>query len=71
MDNTYNVNRFNVLLMQVIGVSAVAKNFSVAFGRATREDADAYTWFSQQLRYAKKMPKFALPRSLSRTLKLP
>ncbi|KAG6308471.1 hypothetical protein E4U44_007528 [Claviceps purpurea] len=59
MDNNYKVNRFNMPLMQVIGVSAVAKNFNVAFGPAAREDTLTRGSYSN---YAtlKKMPKFAL-----------
>ncbi|KAG6295149.1 hypothetical protein E4U45_006145 [Claviceps purpurea] len=61
MDNTYKVNRFNMPLMQVIGVSAMATNFSVAFGLAAREDTDAYMWFLQQLRSAQESARIRAP----------
>ncbi|CCE30677.1 uncharacterized protein CPUR_04526 [Claviceps purpurea 20.1] len=61
MDNTYKVNRFKMPLMQVIGVSAVATNFSVAFGLAAREDTDAYMWFLQQLRSSQESAQIRAP----------
>lgn len=61
MDNTYKVNRFNLPLMQVTGISALHTNFSVAFGLAAREDIEAYTWFLSALRAAQVKAQISHP----------
>ncbi|KAG5807751.1 hypothetical protein H9Q74_001052 [Fusarium xylarioides] len=49
MDNTYKVNRFNMPLLQITGLTALHTNFSVAFGVAAKEDEEAFMWLLEQL----------------------
>lgn len=50
MDNTYKVNRFDMPLLQVTGITPLHTNFSVAFALAAHEDIPAFTWILTQLR---------------------
>ena len=44
MDNTYKVNRFNMPLLQITGITPLHTNFSAGFGLATKEDTETFTW---------------------------
>ena len=43
-DNTYKVNRFNMPLLQISGITALHSNFSVAFALSSQEDEDSFVW---------------------------
>ena len=49
-DNTYKVNRFNMPLLQIGGLTGLHTNFSVAFALTSAEDEDSFLWALSQLR---------------------
>ena len=48
-DNTYKVNRFNIPLLQIGGITGLHTNFSVAFALPNGEDEDSFFWSLSQL----------------------
>ena len=48
-DNTYKVNRFNMPLLQIGGITGLHTNFSVAFALSSGEDEDSFFWSLSQL----------------------
>ena len=49
-DNTYKVNRFNMPLLQIGGLTGLHTNFSVAFALTSMEDEDSFSWALLQLK---------------------
>ena len=49
-DNTYKVNRFNMPLMQIGGITGLHTNFSIGFALTSREDEDTFCWTLLQLK---------------------
>ena len=49
-DNTYKVNRFNMPLMQIGGITGLHTNFSIGFALTSREDEDTFCWTLSQLK---------------------
>ena len=43
-DNTYNVNRFNMPLFQVEGVTGLHTNFPIAFALVSGEKEESFRW---------------------------
>lgn len=62
MDNTYKVNRFGLPLLQVTGVTALHTNYSVAFGLASNEDIESFTWLMQQMKATIEIYNIAEPQ---------
>ena len=52
VDSTYKRNRFNLILVNVIGISNCGKNIMLAFGLLSDEKIDSYTWFFGKLKEA-------------------
>ena len=49
-DNTYKVNRFDMPLMQIGGITGLHTNFSIGFALTSREDEDTFCWTLSQLK---------------------
>ena len=45
IDTTYHRNRFNLPLVNVIGISNFGQTIMLAFGLLSQETSQAYTWF--------------------------
>ena len=43
-DNTYKVNRFDMPLMQIGGITGLHTNFSIGFALTSREDEETFSW---------------------------
>jgi len=52
VDATYKRNRFNLPLVNVIGVNNFAHNIMLAFGLFSNETLDCYNWFFKELKKA-------------------
>ena len=52
VDSTYKRNRFNLPLVNVIGVNNFGHNIILAFGVLSNETTNAYTWFFSKLKEA-------------------
>ena len=52
VDSTYKRNRFNLILVNVIGISNCGKNIMLAFGLLSDEKIDCYSWFFEKLKEA-------------------
>lgn len=52
VDATYKRNRFNLPLVNVIGVNNFGHNIMLAFGLFSNETLDSYTWFFGELKKA-------------------
>ena len=50
MDNTYKVNRFNLPLFEITGVTALNTNFNCGYCLAAREDTGTFTWILTRLK---------------------
>ena len=57
VDATYRRNRFNLPLVNVIGVNNFGHNIMLAFGLVSNETSNAYTWFFFKLKEAWKNRK--------------
>lgn len=53
VDATYKRNRFNLPLVNVIGVNNFGHNIMLAFGLFSNETLDSYTWFFGELMVVK------------------
>ena len=52
VDATYRRNRFNLPLINVVGVNNFGQNIMLAFGLLSNETTDSYTWFFSELKRA-------------------
>jgi len=52
VDSTYRRNRFNLPLINVIGINNLGQNIMLAFGLLSNETNEAYEWFFSQLKSA-------------------
>jgi len=52
VDSTYRRNRFNLILVNVLGVNNYGKNILLAFGLLSSETKENYDWFFSQLKKA-------------------
>jgi len=52
IDSTYKRNRFNLPLVNVIGINNCGQNIMLAFGILSEETLQAYTWFFGELKKA-------------------
>lgn len=52
VDATYKRNRFNLPLINVIGVNNFGKNIMLAFGLLSNETLEGYIWFFSELKKA-------------------
>ena len=52
IDSTYRRNRFNLILVNVLGVNNYGKNILLAFGLLSSETKENYDWFFSQLKKA-------------------
>ncbi|XP_012842287.1 PREDICTED: uncharacterized protein LOC105962517 [Erythranthe guttata] len=50
MDCTYKTNRYEMPLLEIIGVTPVGRNFTIAVAFMSREDEDTYAWTLRCLR---------------------
>ncbi|XP_012856093.1 PREDICTED: uncharacterized protein LOC105975439 [Erythranthe guttata] len=50
MDCTYKTNRYEMPLLEIIGVTPVGRNFTIAVAFMSREDGDTYAWTLRCLR---------------------
>ena len=50
VDATYKRNRFNMSLVNVVGINNYGKTILLAFGLMTDEKADSYNWFFRNLK---------------------
>jgi len=58
IDSTYKKNRFNLPLVNIIGVNNFGFNILLAFGLLSDETAESYTWLFEKLKESwKKDPK--------------
>ncbi|XP_012829974.1 PREDICTED: uncharacterized protein LOC105951131 [Erythranthe guttata] len=44
MDCTYKTNKYGMSLLEIIGITPVGRNFTIAFAFMSHEDADTYEW---------------------------
>jgi len=52
IDTTYRRNRFNLPLVNVIGINNCGQNIMLAFSLLSEETSDSYTWFFNKLKEA-------------------
>jgi len=52
VDATYKRNRFNLPLINVIGINNYGQNIMLAFGLLSNETAESYVWFFSELKKA-------------------
>lgn len=52
IDSTYKRNRFNLPLVNVIGVNNYGHSIMLAFGLLSEETTESYTWFFSKLKRA-------------------
>jgi len=52
VDATYKRNRFNLPLINVIGINNHGQNIMLAFGLVSNETSEAYNWFFAELKNA-------------------
>lgn len=52
VDATYKRNRFNLPLVNVLGINNYGQNIMLAFGLLSNETIDSYTWFFSKLQEA-------------------
>jgi len=59
VDSTYRRNRFNLALVNVLGINNLGKNIILAFGLLGSETKESYAWFFSELKKAwgRKDPK--------------
>ncbi|KAH1234590.1 Alpha-glucosidase 2 [Glycine max] len=50
LDNTYKVNRYQLPLLEIVGVTSTELTFSVAFAYMESDEVDNFTWALQKLR---------------------
>ena len=50
VDMTYKRNRFNLPLVNIIGIDNYGHNITLAFGLLTNERIESYTWFFKELK---------------------
>ena len=50
VDSTMKTNRFNMALINFIGINCNGENVPFGFGSLARETEDNYTWLFQQLK---------------------
>ena len=50
IDSTYKRNRFNLLIVNVLGVNNLGQNILLAFGLLTNEKKESYDWIMQKLK---------------------
>ncbi|XP_012853746.1 PREDICTED: protein FAR1-RELATED SEQUENCE 11-like [Erythranthe guttata] len=50
MECTYKTNRYEMPLLEIIGVTPVGRNFTIAVAFMSREDGDTYAWTLRCLR---------------------
>ncbi|KAI5664906.1 hypothetical protein M9H77_24229 [Catharanthus roseus] len=47
LDTTYKTNKYNMLLLEAVGMTSTGKNFTVATTFMCNEQATTYRWFLQ------------------------
>ena len=52
VDSTYKRNRFNLPLVNVVGINNYGKTIMLAFGLLSEETTEAYTWFFKEIKRA-------------------
>ena len=52
VDSTYKRNRFNLPLINVVGINNLGQNILLAFGLLANETLEAYEWFFSHLKNA-------------------
>ncbi|RDX82859.1 hypothetical protein CR513_36299, partial [Mucuna pruriens] len=50
LDSTYKINRYQLPLLEIVGVTSTELTFSVAFAYMESEEVDNFTWALQKLR---------------------
>ena len=60
-DNTYKVNRFNMPLLQITGITTLHTVFNAAFCLVSSEDEEAFAWPLGMLRTLAEKEKIPLP----------
>ncbi|XP_012850801.1 PREDICTED: uncharacterized protein LOC105970510 [Erythranthe guttata] len=50
LDSTYKTNQYKLPLLEIVGVTPVGKNFTVAVAFLRHENEDHYTWVLQKLK---------------------
>lgn len=61
IDSTYRRNRFNMPLVNVIGVNNYGKNILLAFGLLSDEKTDSYEWLLSKLKdFWRKSPQLMI-----------
>lgn len=66
VDSTYKRNRFNIPIVNVIGVNNFGHNIMLAFGLLSNETSESYIWFFEHLKHAwrnKNPPNFIVDDS--------
>ncbi|KAI5674276.1 hypothetical protein M9H77_14640 [Catharanthus roseus] len=51
MDKIYKTNKYNMLLLEVVGMTPTGKNFTVASAFMRNEQATTYRWVLQQIKH--------------------
>ncbi|KAI5666150.1 hypothetical protein M9H77_16003 [Catharanthus roseus] len=51
MDTTYKTNKYNMLLLECVGMTPTGKNFTVATAFMCNEQATTYRWVLQQINH--------------------
>ncbi|KAI5678146.1 hypothetical protein M9H77_09096 [Catharanthus roseus] len=51
MDTTYKTNKYNMPLLEVVGMTPTGKNFTVASAFMRNEQATTYRWVLQQIKH--------------------
>ena len=52
VDSTYKRNRFNLPLVNVVGINNYGKTIMLAFGLLSEETTGAYIWFFKEIKRA-------------------
>ena len=51
VDSTYKRNRFNLPLVNIIGINNYGRNILLGFGLLSKEDIESYSWIFENLKY--------------------
>ncbi|XP_012855334.1 PREDICTED: protein FAR-RED ELONGATED HYPOCOTYL 3-like [Erythranthe guttata] len=62
LDSTYKTNQYKLPLLEIVGVTPVGKNFTVAVAFLRHENEDHYTWVLQKLK--RLFPPQTLPSAI-------
>ena len=50
VDSTYKRNRFNLSLVNILGISNYGRNILLGFGLLSKEDIESYSWIFENLK---------------------